>query len=235
MSYRWEWDVFLHDTGGGQTYLDWMLSAWGWTLEVAGCAWVVALVLGSIVGTLRTAPVPALARLAKIWVELFRNIPLLVQIFLWYHVVPAFIEPLKELPSFVLVVLALGLFTSARVAEQVRAGIESLARGQGHAGLALGLTLPQTYRYVLLPMAFRIVIPPLTSEAMNIIKNSSVAFAVSVGELTLFAMQAQEETSRGIEIYLAVTLLYMSSAFAVNRFMAWLEGRARVPGYLGTH
>jgi glutamate/aspartate transport system permease protein len=140
---------------------------------------------------------------------------------------------MKDLPSFVLVVFALGFFTSARIAEQVRAGIQSLPRGQRMAGQALGLTLPQTYRYVILPMAFRIVLPPLTSEAMNIIKNSSVAFAVSIAELTLFAMQAQEETSRGIEIYLAVTAAYMVSAFTVNRVMAWVEGRVRVPGFIG--
>jgi glutamate/aspartate transport system permease protein len=97
----------------------------------------------------------------------------------------------------------------------------------------MGLTLPQTYRFVLLPMAFRIVIPPLTSESMNIIKNSSVAFAVSIAELTMFAMQAQEETSRGIEVYLAVTALYFLSAFAVNRVMLGVENRVRVPGMIG--
>jgi glutamate/aspartate transport system permease protein len=233
VSYRWEWEVFLRDTGGDQTYLAWMMSSWGWTLAVAGCAWILALALGSAVGTLRTVPSPWISRLAAAWVELFRNIPVLVQVFLWYHVIPAFITPLREVPSFVLVVFALGLFSSARVAEQVRAGIESLARGQQQAGLALGLTLPQTYGFVLLPMAFRIVIPPLTSEAMNIVKNSSVAFAVSVGELTMFAMQAQEETSRGIEVYLAVTGLYAVSALAVNRVMALIEARSRVPGYMG--
>ena len=131
-----------------------------------------------------------------------------------------------------LVVFALGFFTSARISEQVKAGIESLPRGQRHAGLAMGLTLPQTYRYVLLPMAFRIVVPPLTSESMNIIKNSSVAFAVSISELTMFAMQAQEETSRGIEIYLAVTLLYFLSAFAVNRVALFIENRVQVPGMM---
>jgi glutamate/aspartate transport system permease protein len=118
------------------------------------------------------------------------------------------------------------------VAEQVRAGIQSLSRGQRYAGLALGLTLPQTYRFVLLPMAFRIVLPPLTSEAMNIIKNSSVAFAVSISELTMFAMQAQEETSRGIEIYIAVTALYALSAFAVNRVFAWIEKKVQIPGFI---
>jgi glutamate/aspartate transport system permease protein len=234
MNFRWEWEVFLRDIGDGRTtYLDWMLSAWGWTIAVAGCALVIALLFGSIIGTLRTVPNVWLARLGNAWVELFRNVPLLVQIFLWYHVIPALIPPLKEVPSFALVVIALGLFTSARVAEQVRAGIQSLARGQRYAGLALGLTLPQTYRHVLLPMAFRIVIPPLTSEAMNIIKNSSVAFAVSISELTMFALQAQEETSRGIEIYLAVSGLYAVTAFTVNRVMAFIEKRVRVPGYVG--
>src|SRR3954471_9390612 len=146
MTYRWEWEVFLRDTGGGQTYLDWMLSAWGWTLGVAGFAWVVALLLGSVVGTLRTVPSPWISRTALAWVELFRNVPLLVQVFLWYHVVPAFIPPLQQVPSFVLVVFALGLFTSARIAEQVRAGIQSLPQGQRYAGPATGLTLAQTYR-----------------------------------------------------------------------------------------
>ncbi len=233
MNFRWEWEVFLRDTGGGQTYLEWLMSAWGWTLSVAACAWVVAFVLGSVVGTLRTTPNPWVVRLGNAWVELFRNIPLLVQIFLWYHVVPAMFPILKSVPSFLLVVLALGFFTSSRVAEQVRAGIQSLSAGQRSAGLAMGLTLPQTYFYVLLPMAFRIVIPPLTSEAMNIIKNSSVAFAVSVAELTMFAMQAQEETSRGIEVYLAVTGLYIVTAMTINRGMAFVEQRVRVPGTIG--
>lgn len=233
MNYQWDWQVFLRDDGSGRTYIEWMLSAWGWTLSVAVCAWVVALLLGSVVGTLRTVPLKGWQRVGDAWVELFRNVPLLVQIFLWYHVVPAVLPAFKDLPAFVLVVFALGFFTSARIAEQVRAGIQSLASGQRMAGQALGLTLAQTYRHVILPMAFRIVIPPLTSEAMNIIKNSSVAFAVSIAEMTMFAMQAQEETSRGIEIYLAVTTLYVVSAFSVNRLMAGIEARVRVPGTIG--
>jgi glutamate/aspartate transport system permease protein len=233
VKFQWDWEVFLRDTGGGETYLEWMMSAWGWTLAVAGCAWVIALAAGAVIGTLRTVPGAGWRRFGDAWVELFRNIPLLVQIFLWYHVVPAIFPAMKDLPGFVLVVFALGFFTSARIAEQVRAGIQSLPRGQRMAGQALGLTQPQVYRYVILPMAFRIVLPPLTSEAMNIIKNSSVAFAVSIAELTLFAMQAQEETSRGIEIYLAVTAAYAVSAFAVNRVMAFIEHRVQVPGYIG--
>jgi len=242
---NWDWQVFCKNTidgeviprclgsGGDITYLDWMLSAWGWTLSVALLALVVALLLGSLMGILRTVPHKGLVFLGNAWTELFRNIPLLVQVFLWYHVLPALVPVLKGVPSFVLVVFALGFFTSARIAEQVKAGIQSLPKGQRYAGLAMGFTLPQTYRYVILPMAFRIVIPPLTSESMNIIKNSAVAFAVSIAELTMFAMQAQEETSRGIEIYLAVSGLYFISAFSINRIALFIEQRVQVPGMIG--
>ncbi|MDE2093608.1 MAG: amino acid ABC transporter permease [Burkholderiales bacterium] len=211
------------------------MSAWGWTLSVSLLSLAVALVVGSAVGVMRTAPNRWLVLIGEVWTELFRNVPLLVQIFLWYHVIPSIFTSLRALPSLVLVVFALGFFTSARVAEQVRAGIQALPTGQRYAGLAMGLTLAQTYRYVLLPMAFRIVIPPLTSESMNIVKNSSVAFAVSISELTMFAMQAQEETSRGIEIYLAVTGLYFISAFAINRIALFIEQRVQIPGTIGGH
>lgn len=242
---NWDWQVFCKDTisgevqsgcfgsGGDITYLDWMLSAWGWTLSVAVLALIVALAVGSVMGIFRTTPSKVLVAIGNAWTELFRNIPLLVQVFLWYHVLPSLFPTLRAVPSFILVVFALGFFTSARIAEQVRAGIMSLPKGQRYAGLAMGFTLPQTYRFVLLPMAYRIVIPPLTSESMNIIKNSSVAFAVSIAELTMFAMQAQEETSRGIEVYLAVTGLYFVSAFIVNRIALFIEDRVRIPGTIG--
>jgi glutamate/aspartate transport system permease protein len=241
----WNWQVFCRETTTGETvvgcfgrgvdetYLNWIVNAWGWTLGVALCALVVALVTGLIVGTIRTLPDrPWIVRLGNAWVELFRNIPLLVQIFLWYFVIPGIFPSMQQVPSVVLVVLALGLFTSARVAEQVRAGIQALPRGQRYAGMALGLSTRQTYRYVLLPMALRIVIPPLTSESMNIIKNSSVAFAVSIAELTFFARQSGEETSAPVEMYLAATVLYAISAFAINRVMGFIEKRTRVPGFV---
>ncbi len=234
MAMNWDWAVFLQDPGGKYpTYWEWLLSAWGWTISVSLLSLVLALTVGSMIGIIRTLPnSPGLARLGNAWVELFRNIPLLVQIFLWYHVIPALFLPLRQLPDFVLVVFALGFFTSARIAEQVRAGVQALPQGQRYAGMAMGFTTAQYYRYVILPMAYRIIIPPLTSESMNIFKNSSVAFAVSISELTMFALQAQEETSRGIEIYLAVTGLYVVSAFAINRIMAAIEKHTRVPGFI---
>jgi glutamate/aspartate transport system permease protein len=241
----WDWQIFCKETttgdiiagcfgkSGDQTYLNWILSAWGWTLTVSLAALVVALVMGLVVGTIRTLPnSPWLVRLGNVWVELFRNIPLLVQIFLWYFVVPAIFPVMKSFPPEVLVILALGFFTSSRVAEQVRSGIQALPRGQRYAAMAMGFSTPQTYRYVLLPMALRIVIPPLTSESMNIVKNSSVAFAVSVAELTFFARQSGEETSQPVEMYLAVTVLYAISAFTINRIMSVVERKSRVPGFV---
>ncbi|MEO7243144.1 MAG: amino acid ABC transporter permease [Variovorax sp.] len=218
-----------------ETYLRWMLHAWGQTIEVSILSLLVALLVGSLVGTIRTLPnSPWLVRIGDAWVELFRNIPLLVQIFLWYHVVPVVFPFFAQTPKLVLVVFGLGFFTSARIAEQVRAGVQALPRGQRYAAMAVGFTTWQTYRYVLLPMAFRIIVPPLTSESMNIFKNSSIAFAVSIAELTFFAQQAAEETSRGIEIYLGVTILYVISAFTINRLMALVEKRVRVPGFVAS-
>ena len=228
-----DWQVFLKDDGGGRTYLEWMIQSWGWTLSVAGCAYIVAMIFGVLIGTVRTLPNnPWLVRLANAWVELFRNIPLLVQIFLWYFVVPKVFPALQQVPGFALVVVALGFFTSARIAEQVRAGIQALPKGQRYAASAMGFTTWQSYRYVLLPMCLRIIMPPLTSETMNMLKNSSVAFAVSVAELTWFYTQAAEETSKGVEIFLGVTLLYVISAFAVNRVMAYIEKKIQIPGFI---
>lgn len=225
--------IFLKDIGDDQTtYLEWLMNAWGWTLSLAVLAFAVALVLGSLMGILRTTPNRYLVAIGTVWTEVFRNIPLLVQVFLWYHVLPQVFAPLLGLPVYVLIVFALGFFTSARISEQVKAGIEALPKGQRYAGLAVGLTLPQTYRFVLLPMAFRIVIPPLTSEAMNIVKNSSAAMAVGVMELTFYAQQAGEETSQNVQMYAVVTLLYFVSAFVVNRVMALIERRVQIPGML---
>ena len=240
---NWDWQFFCDDTvtlepvagcfgkNGDITYLDWLMSAWGWTISVSLSALILAIIVGALIGTIRTLPnSKALPLFGNVWVELFRNIPLLVQIFLWYHVIPAIFPVLKDVSGFVLVVCALGFFTSARIAEQVRAGILSLPRGQRYAGMALGFTTAQTYRYIILPMAFRIIIPPLTSESMGIVKNSSVAFAVSIAELTLYAMQVQEETAQGVQVYLAVTTLYIITALVIYFVMTFIEQRVRIPG-----
>ena len=241
MHYNWNWGVFFQELpGGGEEY--WQLIVWGvgWTLAVSACAWVIALALGSVIGTIRTTNTPWMVRFGNAWVELFRNVPLLVQMFLWYFVVPEFIPPLKSWivhtdpanAQFISAVLCLGLFTSARIAEQVRAGIQSLPRGQRFAGMAIGLTTPQVYRFVLLPMGFRIIIPPLTSETMNLIKNSSVALTIGLAELTFRARELGEYTFNFFEAFTAATLIYIVIALTANRVMAVVEKRTAVPGYI---
>jgi glutamate/aspartate transport system permease protein len=219
---------------GDLTYLQWLFQAWGWTLLVALVALVIALAIGLVIGVMRTLPNKGVALFGEAWTEFFRNIPIIVQLLVWYHVVPELIPPLKAVPAVVLACIGLGLFTSARIAQQVKAGINTLPQGQRYAGLAMGLTLGQTYRYVLLPVALRVVLPTLTSEAMNIIKNSSVAYAIGVTEMIYFATQAGEETSMHATMYLGATVLYFISAFAINRLAAVVDRRTRLPGAFGS-
>ncbi|MFN9120789.1 MAG: amino acid ABC transporter permease [bacterium] len=236
-----DWSVFLQELPeGGVFYWEMLLSGLWWTLGVAACAWIIAMLFGSVIGTLRTSDSRMLVFLGNAWVELFRNIPLLVQMFLWYFVVPELVPPLKAWvvaaePShaqFLSATLCLGLFTSARIAEQVRAGIQSLPRGQRHAAQAIGLTTTQMYRFVLLPMAFRIIIPPLTSETMNLIKNTSIALTIGLAELTFRTREMGEYTFRFFEAFTAATLVYIAIAMTANRVMALIERRTAVPGYI---
>jgi glutamate/aspartate transport system permease protein len=241
LKFNLDWSVFFQEIpGGGETYLDLLISGIWWTLGVSAASWIIAMIVGSVVGTMRTTTTPWLVRIGTAWVELFRNIPLLVQMFLWYFVIPEFIPPLKAWivradpahAQFLSAVLCLGLFTSARIAEQVRAGIQSLPRGQRMAGMALGLTQPQVYRFVLLPMAFRIIIPPLTSETMNLIKNSSIALTIGLAELTFRSREMGEYTFRFFEAFSAATAIYIVIAMTANRVMAVIERRVAVPGYI---
>jgi glutamate/aspartate transport system permease protein len=242
VKYNWNWGIFWQLSPDGRgTYLDTLVAGLGWTLATALAAWIIALVLGMVVGVIRTTPLPWLRRLGDAWVEVFRNIPLLVQMFLWFFVVPELLPVsvgtwLKQLPrsAFYTAVVCLGLYTSARVAEQVRAGIQSLNRGQGMAGVALGLTLPQTYRFVLLPMALRIVMPPLTSEFLNVIKNSAVALTIGLVELTASARSIQEFSFQVFEAFTAATLIYMALNLLVVTGMRWLEKKLAVPGLIGS-
>jgi glutamate/aspartate transport system permease protein len=203
---------------------------------------VIALAIGTLVGTLRTTPNRWVVRLSTAYVEIFRNIPLLVQMFLWFFVVPELVPTalgdwIKQMPppwgSFIPAVICLAIYTSVRVAEQVRAGIQSLPRGQMMAGTAVGLTLPQTYVQVLLPQSFRIILPPLTSEFLNCIKNSSVALTIGVMELTARARAMQEFSFQVFEAFAAATVIYLLANLVVVLGMRWLEAKVRVPGLIG--
>jgi glutamate/aspartate transport system permease protein len=242
MNYHWNWRILWEASPEGSgTYIATLFYGLGWTLATTLLAWTMALALGFVVGTLRTLPNRKVLLLGNAYVELFRNIPLLVQMFLWYFVVPELLPAsigdwLKSLPdaSFVTAVLSLGFYTSARVAVQVTSGVQALPRGQRMAGLALGLTVPQTYRLVLLPMAFRIVIPPLTNEFINIVKNSAVALTIGLVELTARTRSMQEFSFQVFEAFTMATVLYLAVNAAIAMLMRFIEKQLRVPGMLGS-
>ena len=235
--------IFFEPTADGDS-LWWESLAGGlqFTLGTALFAGLIAFFLGSLIGVARTTQRTWLVRLGNAYVELFRNIPLIVQFFIWYFVLPGLVPAVKRWVvtldptqhQFVTAVVCLGLFTAARIAEQVRSGIQSLPRGQRAAGYAIGLTEVQTYRFVLLPMAYRIIVPPLTSETMNLIKNTAVAYSIGLTELFFRTREMGEMTFRYFEAFAAATLVYVAIALVANRVMAWVERRVAVPGYLGT-
>lgn len=243
MNYNWNWRILWETSADGQqTWFMTLIHGLGWTMAASVCAAIIAILVGSIIGIIRTTPNKWLVLLGNIYVEIFRNIPLLVQLFLWYFVLPEVLpkgmgDAIKRMPppwaSFVPAVIGLGLFTAARVAEQVRAGIQALPQGQRYAGTAMGFTLPQTYRYVLLPMAYRIIMPPLTSETMNLIKNTSVALTIGLIELTAAARSMQEFTFQVFEAFTVATVIYVIVNLIVVTAMRVLERRLSVPGFIG--
>jgi glutamate/aspartate transport system permease protein len=241
MKYNWNWGILFEVSPEGKgTYLDMLLSGLVWTLTTAFFAWIVALVLGVCIGVMRTLPNRIGRGFGASYVELFRNIPLLVQLFLWYFVMPELVPQemgnwLKQLPNaaFYTAVIGLGLFMSARVAEQVRTGILSLPKGQMMAATALGMTTAQTYRYILLPIVFRVILPPLTSELLNTIKNTSVALTIGLMELTARARSMQEFSFQVFEAFTVATILYLITNIVVTFAMRKLEKSVAVPGYLG--
>jgi glutamate/aspartate transport system permease protein len=247
--YNWNWSILTCtseniDKGCIGPYFLWIAEGLGWTISVASAAWVIAFSLGSVVGIMQgiiTVDIGwFLHGFSTVYVTIFRNIPLLVQLFLWYFVFPELLP--KEagmwikrglwLPEFWTAAVCLGLYTASRVAEQVRAGINSIGQGQQYAAMAMGLTPVQVYRYVLLPVSFRIIIPPLTSDFLGVFKNSSLALTIGVLELTAMTRQIEEYSYAGFEAFTAATVLYIGVTAIVMASMRVVEARVRIPGMI---
>jgi|SRR5210317_1507888 len=236
MDYNWNWGVLLQDE-----YLSWLISGVGWTFSVALAAWIIALIIGVLVGVGRTLPFRPLALICTCYVELFRNIPLLVQLFLWYFVLPEVVPESigrwmkRDMPNpeYITAVVGLGCYTASRVAEQVRAGINSISVGLASAAYANGFSIAQTYRYILLPISFRLIVPPMTSEFLTIFKNSSLALTIGLLELTAQSQQIAEYTFQGFEAFTAATLIYVVIALCATVVAQYLEKRTMIPGFIG--
>ena len=235
MKYNWNWSVLFE-----QQYFDWIVSGTLWTIYLSLAASVVAFFLGSLIGILRTLDNKILNFIGTTYVEIFRNIPLLVQMFIWYFVFPELVP--KEFgnwlkqdlpnPEFSSALFCLGTYTASRVAEQVRSGINSVSTGVGSAGYATGLTTYQLYIYVLLPIAYRIIIPPLTSEFLTIFKNSSLALTIGLMELTARSNMIMDWTFQGFEAFTAATVIYVSVTMIVTLIMQRVENKTQIPGFI---
>jgi glutamate/aspartate transport system permease protein len=244
MNYSWDWLIYFKPSVTGEgMYWEMLLRGFCWTVSLSLLSWVLALAIALVAGVARTLPHAGLRLGSALFVNVFRNIPLLVQLFLWYFVVPELLpkswgDAIKQmeptLNQFLTALVCLTLYTAAKAAEQVRAGINSVAAGQRNAALALGMPLRTVYRHVLLPQAMRIVIPPMTSDFLNVFKNSAVALTIGLMELTGQSRQLSEFSAHPFEAFVAATIIYMGITYAVILLMQALERRARVPGMLGS-
>lgn len=236
MNYTWNWGTLFEEP-----YFGWLLQGVMWTFAVALAAWCVAFSVGVLVGVGRTLPSRPVAFVCATFVELFRNVPLLVQLFLWYFVLPEVVPEdigrwLKRdmpNPEYVSAVIGLGLYTASRVAEQVRAGIKAVGTGFVAAAQANGMSTAQTYRYILLPISFRLIVPPMTSEFLTIFKNSSLALTIGLLELTAQSQRIAEYTFQGFEAFTAATVIYIVIALGATMLAQWLERRTHIPGFAG--
>ena len=233
MNYQFKWSVLWTGQSG-----QWLLSGLITTLELSACAWLLAVVLGIVSGALRTMPFRPLRALATFYVEFFRNVPLLVWMFFWYFGVPPILPAAAQEwlfghgLEFWAAVCALGVYSGARFSEVLRSGIQSIPRTQLEASVASGLSVAQAYRYVILPIALRLIIPPATSESLNLLKNSSVALTISVAELTFQTRQIETYTAKAIEALTAGTVIYLVLCVSLASVMAWVERRTAIPGLI---
>ena len=217
-----------------------MLQGISTTIQLGVICWVLALLLGITIGTFRVSPWRPLRIFAAAYTEFFRDIPLLVQLFFWYFAAPRILPRSVELylyhevtnVEFWVVVIGLSIYTSSRVAEQIRSGIQSIHTDQFHAALSTGLSHIQMYRYVIIPLAIRIMIPPLTTEFLTTFKNTSLAMTVGVLEATFMSQQIEAYTFHGLEATTGASLVYLIITMMILLIMGQVEKRLTVPGMI---
>ena len=233
MHYQFNWSVLW----SGQS-ASWLLQGVLTTLELSVLAWLLAVFLGILSGALRTVTFAPLRAAAVFYVEFFRNVPLLVWMFFWYFGVPPLLPlAIREWlfdhgAEFWAGMFALGVYHGARMSEVIRSGIQSIPKTQFEAAVAIGLTTFQAYRLVIVPIALRLIVPPATSESLNLLKNSSVALTISVAELTFQTRQIETYTARAIEALTAGTVIYLGLCVGIATIMAHVERRFAIPGLI---
>ena len=201
------------------------------TLQISITATILGVILGTISGLMRISDNPALKWTSIVYVELIRGSPLMVQILIWYFVLGTLINDLLsaygigQIPAFWYGVASLACFAGAYVSEIVRAGIQSIHRGQTEAARSLGMSYAQCMRYIILPQAMRRILPPLAGQFISLIKDSSLLGIIAIRELTKAAREAVTATLQPFEVYILLGILYLVLTFTLSMYVQHLERR----------
>ena len=235
LNYTFDWTVLWREPYGAM-----LIQGIVTTVHLSLLAWGIALVLGMGIGLLRVLPTAAPRFAGSVYVQVFRNTPFLVQLFFWYFAAPLLLPKDAQAwlydhvsdYSYWAGVIALGTYTASRLAEQFRAGLLAISRDQYRAAYSTGLTPVQTYRHVILPYAFRIIIPPLTTEFLTCFKNSALTMTIGVMEITHTAYYIDSFTWHGLETTTAASLTYLFISACVVLVMSLIEKRLPLPGMI---
>jgi glutamine transport system permease protein len=200
------------------------------TIELAVISVAIGFVIGSLVGIARVSQNRALKVIAGIYVDFIRGTPLLVQLFLVYFGLPTLIG--RPVPPFIAAISAMGINSGAYVAEIVRAGIQSIDRGQTEAARSLGLTSSQTMQYIIFPQAFRRIIPPLGNEFIAMLKDSSLVSVIALEDLLRKGQVVITRTFRPFEVYTVVALIYLVMTFVISKLVSWSERKLKAVGQI---
>ncbi|MFH0993994.1 MAG: amino acid ABC transporter permease [Pseudomonadota bacterium] len=236
LNYTFDWSVLYREPYGAM-----MLSGISLTLRLSILSWMIALALGILIGICRVQSIKWLRFAGAAYVQIIRNVPLLVHVFLWYYAAPLILPKSAQKWLYDTVtnyafwagVVALGSYTASRVAEQFRSGFLSIPPGLYRAAGASGLTPFQSYRHIICPYAFRIIIPSFTTEFLTCFKNSALAMTIGVMEITHTAYYIDSFTWHGLETTTAATLCYLIMSLGIILVMGCVEKKVRIPGMIG--
>jgi polar amino acid transport system permease protein len=194
------------------------------TIWISAVASIFGMIIGLVTGLCRVSNNPTLRSLSITYIELIRGTPLLVQIFIFYF----FFGTVLDISRIVAGVSALAIFAGAYVAEIIRAGIQSIPKGQMEAARSLGMNIPQAMVYIILPQAFKRTLPPLAGQFISLIKDSSLVSIIAITDLTKSGREVITSTFATFEIWFVVAFLYLMLTSVLSQFIAWVERRLAV-------
>ncbi len=224
--YYWQWfrvPKYIYQFDDGRFIAGPILEGLKITLNITWISLILTYVIGLVTALMRLSNSLLARAIARVYLEITRNTPLLVQIFFMYFV----IAPILDIDRFAAGVLALSFFEGSYASEIYRSGIVAINKGQWEAAYTLGLSTYQSYRYIILPQAIRRILPPLTSQAVSLIKDSSLVSVIAVYEMTMYANEIASETFLVFEIFFTIAAIYLALAITLSRFVAYFEKRTQ--------